>query len=188
MPDTSKKIRVYLSSEQRATLEAICRSHSVGAAKQRRARILLMADENHAEGGFSDRQIAERVDLCERQVVRLRQRYVREGDKTLDRSPRPPVLGKLDGKAEAHLVTLCCSKPPEGRDHWTLQLLCDELARLEVVESVCRETVRKSLKKTNLSLGGRSGFAFPKRIEHGSLRGWKKSSMCIRKRTTRSTH
>jgi transposase len=187
MPDTSKKIRVCLSGEQRATLEAICRSHSVGAAKQRRARILLMADENHPEGGFTDKQIAEKVGLCERQVVRLRQRYVREGDKTLDRRPRPPVPGKLDGKAEAHLVTLCCSKPPEGRDHWTLQLLCDEMARLKLVESVCRETVRKTLKKTNLSPGGQSGFAFPNPIGHGSSHGWKKSSTSTRKRTTKST-
>lgn len=187
MPDTSKKIRVYLSSEERATLESISRSHSVGAAKQRRARILLMADEHHPEGGFTDKQIAERVGLCERQVVRLRQRYVREGDKTLERRPRPPVPGKLDGKAEAHLVTLCCSKPPEGRDHWTLQLLCDEMARLKVVESVCRETVRKALKKTNLSPGGRSGSVFPKPIGHGSSREWRRCSMSTRKRTTKSS-
>lgn len=167
MPDTSKKLRVFLEADQRAVLEGICRSHTVGVAKQRRARILLLADENHPEGGWSDKQIGQRVGLCERQVVRIRQRFVREGDKTLERRPRPPVSGKLDGKAEAHLVVLCCSDPPEGRDAWTLQLLCDELVRLKLVESVCRETVRKSLKKTTLSLGGRSVSALPRPIGHG---------------------
>lgn len=191
MPDLSKKVRVVLDAERRATLEALCRSHSVGAAKARRARILLLSDEGHPDGGFSDKEIAERVGLCERQVVRIRQRFVREGDKslqqTLERKPRPPVPPKLDGKAEAQLVLLCCSTPPEGRDSWTLQLLCDELARLKVVESVCRETVRRTLKKTNSSLGGRSGSASPTPTGRGSSRRWRKSSTSIRSRTTRVT-
>jgi transposase len=187
MPDTSHKIKVFLSAEERANLEAICRSQSVGAAKQRRARILLLSDENHVEGGLTDQQIAPRVGLSERQVVRIRQRFVREGDQTLERKPKPPVRGKLDGKAEAHLVLLCCSNPPKGRQRWTLQLLCDELGRLKLVESVCPETVRKSLKKTTSSLGGRSGFAFRKRIGRDSSPGWKKSWTSIKKRTTRPT-
>jgi transposase len=185
MPDTSRKVKVFLSAEERATLEAVCRSQSVGAAKKRRARILLLSDENDVEGGLTDQQIAPRVGLSERQVVRIRQRFVREGDQTLERKPRPPVAGKLDGKAEAHLVVLCCSSPPTGRERWTLQLLCDELARLKLVESVCPETVRKLLKKTTSSLGGRSGFAFRKPIGRDSSPGWKKSWTSTKKRTTR---
>jgi hypothetical protein len=59
----------------------------------------------------------------------------------------------LDGAAEARLVQLACSAPPEGYEHWTLQLLADHLIELEVVETVSRETVRTRLKKMNLSLG-----------------------------------
>jgi transposase len=180
------KVSVLLSEEQRAGLEEICRMQSVGAAKQRKARILLLADENHPEGGHTDEEIAEVVGLCERQVVRIRQRYVREGDPTLDRKPRPRAPGKLDGKAEAHLVLLCCSNPPEGRDHWTLQLLCDELKRLSLVESVCPETVRKTLKKTTLNRGGRSGFAFRSPTGRASWPAWRKSSTSTRSRTTSS--
>src|SRR5262249_36503296 len=168
MSDLSQKVKVFLTAKQRANLEAIDRQQSVGAAKQRRARILLLSDENRPEGSLCDRLIGERVGLSERQVVRIRQRFVREGDKSLERRPRPPVAGKLDGKAEAHLVVLACSDPPAGRDCWTLQLLCDELARLKVVESVCRETVRKTLKKTTCSRGGSSGSVSPKRIELAS--------------------
>jgi hypothetical protein len=60
------------------------------------------------------------------------------------------------------LIALACSDAPEGRERWTLQLLCDELVRLQVVESVCRETVRQCLKKTNLSRGGSNATAFRK--------------------------
>src|SRR5262249_16673269 len=43
---------------------------------------------------------------------------------------------------------LACSDPPEGRDHWTLQLLADELVVLGLVASLSTETVRQALKKT----------------------------------------
>jgi transposase len=189
MADLSKKVKVFLTAEQRATLEQLVRQHGVGAAKQRRARILLLADEGHPEGGLCDRLIAERVGLCERQVVRIRQRFVRAGDQTLEqtlqRKPRPAVPGKLDGKAQAHLVLLACSAAPPGRDHWTLQLLCDELARLELVESVCPETVRKTLKKTSLSHGGRNAFASRRSIEPASWPIWRRSSTSTKKPTTR---
>ena len=161
----------------------------MAAAKVRRATILLMADENHPEGRRPDWQIAEAVGLSVRQVVRIRQQFVKEGDPALERKQRSDtgVPKVLDGKAEATLVTLCCSDPPAGRDHWTLQLLCDELGRLEVVESVCRETVRQCLKKTGSSPGEPNASASPKRTGHGSSRGWRKSSTSTSKRTTNST-
>ena len=81
----------------------------------------------------------------------MRQRFVEQGleaalvRKPQDRPSRPP---KLDGRAEAHLIDLACSKPPEGRTEWTMQLLADKLVELEVVDSVSDETVRRTLKKT----------------------------------------
>lgn len=188
MPDLTKKLKVELSAAERDGLDAICRQTSVGAAKYRRARVLLMSDAAHPDGRRRDWEIAEAVGLSERQVVRIRQQFVREGQSVLELNVRPPVAGKLDGKAEAHLITLCCSAAPEGRDRWTLQLLCDELARLKLVESVCPETVRKSLKKTSSSLGGRSVSASQKRTEPGLSPGWRKSSTSIRNRSTGGTH
>ena len=187
MPDTTQKLKVRLSAGQRQELDSVCHRQSVAAAKVRRARVLLMSDEAHPEGRRRDWEIAEAVGLSERQVVRIRQQFVRLGAAILERQPRPSVPGKLDGAAEAHLVTLCCSSAPDGRDCWTLQLLCDARARLKVVESVCPETVRKCLKKMNSSPGEPSGSASRKRTAPGLSRGWKTSSTSIRKRTTRGT-
>ena len=190
MPGSRIKIKLVLSAEERAELEAIARKTSAGVARVRRAKILLMADEGHPDGGYPDWEIAEEVGLCERQVVRVRQKFVREGlQATLTRVPRSDsgTQRAIDGKAEAHLVTIACSTPPEGCDHWTLQMLCDELKRMKLVRHVCRETARRSLKKINSSLGKPSGSALPKRTGRGSSRGWKKSSMSTKKRTTRST-
>jgi len=164
MPNANKKYKVRLTAQQRATLKGICRQQTVAAARVRRARILLLSDEDHQDGRRRDWEIAEAVGISERQVVRIRQQFVREGEAVLNRKPRPFVPGKLDGQAEATLVTLCCSEAPDGRHRWTLRLLCDELARLQVVESVCPETVRKCLKKTNSSLGRASGSASRRKI------------------------
>ena len=60
---------------------------------------------------------------------------------------------KMDGDLEAKLVTLCCSKPPQGYAKWSLRLLADKLVELNYVESISHVSVRRALKKTNLSLG-----------------------------------
>ena len=187
MPNPINKLRVVLTPEQREHLEATCRRQSVPVTTMRRARILLLADDGHPDGGRPDHEIAAATGICERQVVRIRQRFVREGDAALLRKPRPSVPGKLDGVAEAHLVALCCSAPPEGRDRWTLQLLCDELGRLQVVESVCRETVRKCLKKTRSSPGAQSGSASRRMTGPDLSPGWKRSSTPTSNRTTNGT-
>lgn len=176
MRASNQKYEVHLTSRQREELQTIGRQQNVPAAKARRARILLLADEDHPDGRRPDWHIAEVVGLSERQVIRIRRRFVQEGlTQAVDRQPRaasskPP---KLDGAAEAQLVTLCCSTPPEGQTRWTLQLLVDELCRLKVVTSVCRETVRTCLKKTGFSPGGASGFASARRIGRGSSPSWR---------------
>ena len=65
----------------------------------------------------------------------------------------PPIEPVIDGKVEATLVAICCSPAPAGRARWTMQLLADELVSRKVVAHVCKETVRKALKKTSCSPG-----------------------------------
>jgi hypothetical protein len=85
----------------------------------------------------------------------VRKLFVEEGlEATLQPKPTSRIYErKLDGKAEAHLIALACGAPPEGRSRWTLRLLGDRMVGLGHLESVCHETVRRTLKKTNLSLG-----------------------------------
>jgi hypothetical protein len=159
---------------------------TVGAAKLRRAKILLMSSD-----GYTDQEICEEVGLCERQVVRIRQKFVKSGvQPALTRATRKDagVPKVIDGRAEAQLITIACSTPPAGRDHWTLQMLCGEMKRQKIVKSVCCETVRQALKKTNFALGPPSASASPRKTEPGSSRGWKKSSTSIKKRTTTNAH
>lgn len=59
----------------------------------------------------------------------------------------------MDGEAEAHLIAIACSRPPEGQARWTLRLLQSEMIKRSYVDEVCHETIHAALKKTNLSLG-----------------------------------
>ena len=59
---------------------------------------------------------------------------------------------KLDGAGEARLVQLACSTPPEGRSRWSLRLLADQMVALKHVEQCSHMAVKRTLKKTNLSL------------------------------------
>jgi hypothetical protein len=75
-------------------------------------------------------------------------------DQALNRKkPDREYEHRLDGNAEAHLIALACSAAPEGYERWSLRLLQERFVRLEIVESVSHETIRSTLKKTNLSLG-----------------------------------
>ena len=151
-----KKYIVRLSEEERESLGTLIRVGKAAAHKLLCARILLKVDQGTEGPGLSDVETAQAVETSTRTVERVRQRLVEEGleavltRKKRETGPRKPVL---DGKAEARLVALCCSAPPEGRNRWTLRLLADKLVELEVVEAISGDTVRRALKKTNSNLG-----------------------------------
>lgn len=147
----AQKHPLVLTAAERQQLEVVCRSGRRTPREKTRARILLLTDTNRPEGALTDRQIAQNVGCALPTVAKLRTRAAQRGAlKAIahkDQSPRKARA--LDGAQEAHLVTLCCSAPPEGRKRWTLKLLQGRLIELEVVESIACETIRRTLKKTN---------------------------------------
>ena len=156
MPKSNQKVVVELSASQRKHLEQVWRSQSEPISKVRRARVLLLADEDRTQGHRPDWYIAEELGISERHISRIRKQFAGNGmETTIARKKRSDAETSktFDGTAEAKLVTLCCSDPPKGQQRWTLKLLADELCRLKIVASVCPETVRRSLKKTGSSLG-----------------------------------
>ena len=151
----NKKYIVRLTAEQRATLEQRTRTGTVAASLQRHARILLKADTADDGPAWDDATIAAALDVSVPTVERVRLRFVQAGlDGALVRKPTTRrSQRKLDGVGEAQLVAITCSPPPEGAERWTLALLADKLVELNVVDSIARDTVRLTLKKTNSSRG-----------------------------------
>lgn len=152
---SSKLYRVKLTDEERLELKEIVSKGKAAAHKQTHARILLLSDENSASGLKKDKEIVGALDTSLRSVERVRQRFVEEGfERAINPKPQTKYRSKnLDGAGEAFLVAMACSKAPEGQADWTLQLLADRLVECNITENISYETVRRTLKKTNLNRG-----------------------------------
>ena len=148
-----------MSEQERAELQGIAGKGTHAAAKVINALILLNCDQ---AGGRTERprtcDIAAMLCVSERKVDRIKKKFVQEGlDLTLNRQPsRCEYDLKIDGHLEAQLLAISCSQPPPGQARWSLRLLADRLVELELIDTVSHETVRRTLKKTNSSRGGRS--------------------------------
>ena len=151
----AKKYIVTLSEEERRQLSALCSKGKISARKLTHAAILLAADTSEHGPALTDQEIAAALGVSLSTVFRIRQRVVEHGiEAALERKESGRTYARrLDGVAEAHLVAIACSAPPDGRVRWTLRLLADRLVQLSIVETVSVETVRGTLKKTNSSRG-----------------------------------
>ena len=149
----AKRYFVNLSNIEKEELKSIIKSGKSRARVQTRARVLLLCDE-YPE--WNDKQIAQALLCSVATVERTRRSCVEEGFEAAlirERKSNRVYERKLDAAAEAQLVTLACSTPPEGRSVWTMQLLANELVALNCVETLSDETVRRTLKKMQLSPG-----------------------------------
>ena len=145
-----KKYVVRLTGAQRKRLESMFRKGEAGALELRRARILLKADASGP--AWADALIAEAFECSSHTVENVRRRFLERGlDGALRRKvqEKPSRARKLDGRAEARLLTLACGQAPDGRGRWTLRLLAGRVVELGIVEAISHETVRRTLKKAN---------------------------------------
>ena len=149
-----KKYVIQLTGSEREALNMYVSKGENKAYKIKHAHILLKADKNGP--GWTDKQIAEAFSCHYQTVYNVRRRFLESGlSGALDRRQRktPPCPQKLDGEAEARLIALSCSEPPQGYSRWSLRLLASELVRLEIVERfVQKQCGRRSKKRTKATL------------------------------------
>jgi hypothetical protein len=150
------KHRVVLKPEERQRLTVLLRRSTTSAIQQRRARILLAVDGGGGRRAPTDAAVAEATQVDPRTVARVRAEFARFGlERALcGRRPVFPPRRKLNDLQEAQVLVLAQSDPPPGQARWSLRLLADRLVELEVVDGICPETVRRTLKKTTSSRGG----------------------------------
>jgi transposase len=149
-----KQFVVTLSDQEHRQVRELTRRGTAAARLLTRAHILLAAHE-----GARDARTAAGLHVSANTVAAVRRRFAAGGlELALHDRSRPGAARRLDAKQEAFLVALACSAPPTGRGVWTMQLLADELVRLERADALSDETVRRTLKKTCSSRGcGRNG-------------------------------
>src|SRR2546423_8424648 len=165
---------VDLTDTERAALREILSKNKVKRSTIINAYILLKADR---ACGWTNADIAAAYEVSTKKVEQLKKRFVEEGfEAALSRKPVTNAhCRKITGDEEAHLIALCCSQAPEGHERWTLRMLADKMVELAIVDSVSHETIRRTLKKTNLNRGKRKNGVFRQSKMPRSSAKWKKS-------------
>ena len=149
------KYKVTLTTKEHQELMDIVSKGSHSSQEYRTAYILLNSDEGKHGEKHTGAVISTFLKVSQRMIDRVKQRFVDEGfESCLERKALSRTkTRKIDGEKEAQLIALCCSKAPDGFARWSLRLLADKMVELEYAESISHETIRRVLKKTNLSLG-----------------------------------
>ena len=165
---------IDLTDAERAALREVLAKNKVKRSTIINAYILLQADRSC---GWTNTDIASAYDVSTKKVEQLKKRFIEEGfEAALYRKPVTNAHRRtITGDEEAHLIALCCSQAPEGRERWTLRLLADKMVELDVIASVSHETIRRTLKKVNLSPGKSKNGAFHQSKMRPLSVKWKKS-------------
>ena len=142
------KNQVKLKPKERELLKQLISKGSEKARKITRCRILLLAHE-----GKTDTQIIAALKVARNTMRAVRSRYAQEGlEAAINEQPRSGAPKKFSGRQKANITAIACSGPPEGRSRWTLRLIADRVIELKMVDNISHQTVKRILKKTNLSL------------------------------------
>ena len=141
--------KISLTSEQREFLQRFVRTGTKKARTIRRAKVLLLLDDD-----YSNEEISKMTDVHRQSIWRTKKRFLEEGlDPALNEKPRPGQPRKYKEKQEAEIIAMACTAPPKGRERWTIRLLTERMRRRKDFETLNRETVRLILKKAKLDLG-----------------------------------
>ena len=144
------KYVVTLTGDEREDLLAVVDRGRAPATQIKHANILLAVDRGeHAGLRMTDAQAAAAYHSTTQTVRTVKRQFVEEGlGRAIRRKRRErPSRVKIDGEAEAKIVALTCTDPPEGHARWTLRLIAEKSVELGYVESVSHVAVGDLLKK-----------------------------------------
>lgn len=143
------RYKVTLTNEERNQLFGIIKKGKHTSTTYRNSYILLNTDTGTFSNKVSNEDVCKVLKTSMRTIDRVKKRFVEEGfEACLKRKPTIRIYDKkVDGDAEAHLISIACSKPPKGFSKWSLRLLADKMVTLNYIESISHETVRIVLKK-----------------------------------------
>ena len=149
------RYHIKLTSSEVEELLAVINKGSHTTQTFRAAYVLLNCDEGNHSQKVTNEQISNVLRIGMRTIDRIKKKFIEEGlEASLERRKTTRIYEpKIDGEAEAKLVSLCCSSPPAGFAKWSLRLLADKMVELKYVESISHVAIGNVLKKMNLSLG-----------------------------------
>jgi len=160
------RYNVTLTPEERNELQTLIQKGGKGY-KIRHAQILLKLDKISENENWTYNKIQEAYGATHTTIAGIAKRFVFEGlESALNRKKHDNYRRKVTGDVEAKICLIACSAPPEGRSRWTMQMIADELIRLEVVDYITDTTVCEVMKKTRSSRGSSSNGVYRNRVQN----------------------
>ena len=136
---------VKLSDDEISKLRQITHNGSKASAKTvMHANILLNTNDNQHEHKKNDRELAEIFGVSPTTVNQIRKTYATLGiDAALNRKTRltAPILSKITGDFEAHVVATALAPAPKGRAKWTLRLLAEHCLANQYIVSISHTAI-----------------------------------------------
>jgi len=147
---------IMLTNEQRKQLERFTSTGVRSARLIKRANVILALDRSNKKDHLRINRICEQCKISRQGLNDIREDFLRaesiEAFLTRKKREVPPVAPKMTGDVEAHIIAIACSEKPEGRARWTMQLIADKCVEMNYVDSLSEISVRRTLKKRNISL------------------------------------
>jgi hypothetical protein len=144
-----KEYIVRLSEDEISKLRQITHNGSNATAKTiMHANVLLNTDDNNPEHRKSNKELAEIFGISPTTVNQIRKTYVTLGiEAALNRQTRltAPILSKITGDFEAHVVAMALGPTPKGRAKWTLRLLAERCLTNHYIVSISHTAIGKML-------------------------------------------
>lgn len=142
-----------LSEADQTTLSQLMVKGKESVRKSNRVRALQFSHQGHHPG-----QISKLLGISVATVYNVRKRYRQDGlERAISEKARPGQPRKVTAQVEARITQLACSVAPDGRTRWTVALVNERLARLDI--HIDDESVRSALKKANSSHGSKNSGA-----------------------------
>ena len=130
------RYQVTLTKEEKEELEQLVQKGGKGY-RIKHAQILLKLDQRTENKSWTYDRIGDAYSASRATIASVAKRFVLEGmEAALGRKVQVNRARKVTGEVEAQICRIACSNPPEGKDRWTMQMIADELIRLEVVEYI----------------------------------------------------
>jgi hypothetical protein len=141
------RYKVILTDNERKELQSLIQKGGKGY-RIRHAQILLKLDQKLENKAWTYKHIKEAYGVTHGTIAGVAKRFVFEGvEAALGRKKQENYHRKVTGEIEARICAIACSEAPEGRSRWTMQLIADELIRLEIVDYITDSTICEVMKK-----------------------------------------
>src|SRR4030042_1936584 len=145
-PQTMRTEQIKLKDDELKFLLTYTKTGNRNSKEFERSYILLALHKGRKHSEIEDFYNVSRITIW-----RVKKKYEKLGlQEAIKDEARPGQPIKYNEKQKAEIVATACTKAPEGRTRWTLKLLEKELKKREGMGTINRETIRLTLKKTNV--------------------------------------